>query len=281
MKHLPKSNRFGPTRLHARDRSYATTFETPRRDTHTPGKRRLAPGRTTKPGYPVGKRVLIGLGLVLLGAAITATVVVKSHMMSVPFRPMVENRDALVRPHAATLGAPAAKVHIVEFLDPACAACATMHAEVKRLLALYPDKVRLTTRHVAFRDGSDHAIKVLEAAKRQGKYWQTLEALYAAQSSWVVDNLVQPAKVWRAVEHVGLNAEQLKLDFNDPEVESRLNQDMRDARLLRVAESPKFFVNARPVPGAGANPLHMLVTERLRAEYGSPARMLPFAASDP
>lgn len=281
MKHLSKSNRSGATRLRAHDRSYATVVETPRRDTHMPGKRRLAPVRTTKSGYPAGKLVLIGLGLLLLGAAITATVVIKSHMMSVPFRPVISNRDALVRPHAATLGDPEAKVHIVEFLDPACAACATMHAEVKRLLALYPDKVRLTARHVAFHDGSDYAIKVLEAAKRQGKYWQTLEALYATQSSWVVDNVVQPAAIWPAVENVGLNAEQLKTDLHDPEVEQRLDQDIRDARLVRVAETPKFFVNARPVPGSGATPLHMLVRERLRAEYISPARMLPFAASRP
>jgi protein-disulfide isomerase len=281
MKHLPKSNRSGPTRLHARNRSCATVVETPRRDAHTPGKRRLAPDRTTKPRYPVGKLVLIGLGLLLLGAAITATVVIKSHMMSVPFRPMIENRDVLVRPHAATLGNPDAKVHIVEFLDPACAACATMHTEVKRLLALYPDKVRLTARHVAFHDGSDYAIKVLAAAKKQGKYWQTLEALYATRSSWVVDNVVQPAALWRAVDHVGLNAEQLKSDFERPEVAQQFDQDMRDARLLRVAETPKFFVNARPVPGSGANPLHMLIKERLRSEYISPARMLPFAASPP
>ena len=281
MKHLPKSNRIGATRLRARGRSFAAVVETPRRDAHTPGKRRLAPVRTTKSGYPAGKLVLIGLGLLLLGAAITATVVIKSHMMSVPFRPMIANRDALVRPHAATLGNPEAKVHIVEFLDPACAACATMHAEVKRLLALYPDKVRLTARHVAFHDGSDYAIKVLEAAKTQGKYWQTLEALYAMQSSWVVGNVVQPAAIWRAVDQVGLNTEQLKADFDRLEVARQFDQDIRDARLLRVAETPKFFVNARPVPGSGANPLHMLVKERLRAEYISPALMLPLAASSP
>jgi protein-disulfide isomerase len=180
---------------------------------------------------------------------------------------MIENRDVLVRPHAATLGNPDAKVHIVEFLDPACAACATMHAEVKRLLALYPDKVRLTARHVAFHDGSDYAIKVLEAARKQGKYWQTLEALYAAQSSWVVDNVVRPPALWRAVEHLGLNAEQLKSDFYDPEVAEQFDQDIRDARLLRVAETPKFFVNARPVPRIGSASLQMAVRERIREEY--------------
>jgi protein-disulfide isomerase len=267
MKHRPKSNRAGPTRLHEPDRSYPTAFETPRRYTYTPGKRRPAALRTKKPGNRVGKLVLIGLGLLLLGAAITATVVIKSHMMSVPFHPMIENRDALVRPHAATLGTPAAKVHIVEFLDPACAACAMMHPEVKRILALYPDKVRLTTRHVAFHVGSDYAIKVLEAAKKQGKYWPTLEALYATRSSWVVGNVVQPAALWRAVEQVGLNAEQLKTDFYDPEVEQRLNQDIRDARLIRVAETPTFFVNARPIPRSGVSPLHLLVKEHIREEY--------------
>lgn len=263
MKHLPKSNRSGPTRLHARNRSCAPVVETPRRDAHTPGKRRLAPDRTTKPGYPVGKLVLIGLGLLLLGAAITATVVIKSHMMSVPFRPMIENRDVLVRPHAATLGNPEGKVHIVEFLDPACAACAAMHAEVKRLLALYPDKVRLTTRHVAFHDGSDYAIKVLEAAKQQQKYWQTLEALYAVHSLWVVNNVANRAELWRAIDLVGLNIEQMKAEIDRPELAQRVEQDKMDANALRVMRTPEFFVNARPVPRIGIGALHMLVRERL------------------
>lgn len=177
------------------------------------------------------------------------------------------NAAVLASEHSPTLGDASAVVHIVEFLDPACAACATMHTEVKRLLALYPDKVRLTARHVAFHDGSDYAIKVLEAAKKQGKYWQTLEALYAAQSSWVVDNVVQPAALWRAVEHLGLNAEQLKSDFYDPEVAEQFDQDIRDARLLRVAETPKFFVNARPVPRIGSASLQMSVRDSIREEY--------------
>lgn len=250
--------------MHARNRSYATVDERPERDTHAPGKGRLAPDRTTKPGYPVGKFVLVGLGLLLLGAAITATVVIKSHMMSVPFRPMIENRDALVRTYAATLGNPEAKVHIVEFLDPACPACAGMHADVKRLLATYPGKVRLTTRHVAFHDGSDDAIKVLEAAKQQGKYWQTLEALYAAHSLWVVNNVVNRAEIWRAIDSVGLNIEQVKAEIDRPEVAQRVEQDKMDANALRVKRTPEFFVNARPVPRIEIGALHMLVRERLR-----------------
>ena len=222
------------------------------------GKLKLSEGEESEtvdlPEFVLDQPVQVverALGLLLLGAAITATVVIKSHMMSVPFRPMIENRDALVRPHAATLGNPDAKVHIVEFLDPACAACATMHAEVKRLLALYPDKVRLTARHVAFHDGSDYAIKVLEAAKTQGKYWQTLEALYATQSSWVVGNVVQPAAIWRAVDQVGLNTEQLKADFDRPEVAQQFDQDIRDARLLRVAETPNAVAGYPAVRARG------------------------------
>ena len=78
---------------------------------------------------------------------------------------------------------------------------------------------------------------------------------------------MQPAALWRAVDHVGLNAEQLKSDFERPEVAQQFDQDIRDATLLRVAETPKLFVNARPVPRIGSASLQMSVRENIREEY--------------
>ena len=44
----------------------------------------------------------------------------------------------------------------------------------KQYMAENPGKIRLSVRHVAFHDGSEFAVRVLEASRKQDKYWQTL-----------------------------------------------------------------------------------------------------------
>ncbi|MEY2919738.1 MAG: hypothetical protein RL261_1043, partial [Pseudomonadota bacterium] len=85
--------------------------------------------------------------------------------------------SALASAQSPTLGEASAKVHIVEFLDPACETCAEFFPIAKQYLADNPGKIRLSVRHVAFHDGSEYAVRVLEASRKQDKYWQTLEAL--------------------------------------------------------------------------------------------------------
>ena len=62
---------------------------------------------------------------------------------------------ALASSHSPTLGDPGAKVHIVEFLDPACETCAVFFPMVKQWMNEAPDELRLSVRHVAFHSGSD------------------------------------------------------------------------------------------------------------------------------
>ena len=109
-------------------------------------------------------------------------------------------------------------MHIVEFLDPACETCASFYPYVKQIMAANPDKVRLSIRHVPFHNGSDYVVKVLEATRKQGKYWQALEALLANQASWARNHTAQPEFVWKALEGLGLNLEQVKVDMNAPEI---------------------------------------------------------------
>ena len=123
--------------------------------------------------------------IVLLAVAFGgATWVYKNQKAKESAQAIEVDQPNLVRFHSPTLGNPAAKVHIVEFLDPACEACRAFYPHVKDIMAASPDRVRLSIRHVPFHNGSDYVVKVLEAARKQGKYWQALEALLATQPSW-------------------------------------------------------------------------------------------------
>jgi protein-disulfide isomerase len=175
------------------------------------------------------------------------------------------SRDAaLASAHAPTLGPQGAKVHIVEFLDPACETCAQFYPMVKQWLAEHPEQIRLSLRHVAFHDGAEYAVRVLEASRKQDKYWQTLETLLATQATWAPHHTVQPDLVLQAIAPVGLDMARLETDMTLPEVTQRIAQDRADAMLLKVTATPEYFVNGRPLPPFGAGELQALVSEELQ-----------------
>jgi len=175
----------------------------------------------------------------------------------------VARQAALASEHSPTLGDPGAKVHIVEFLDPACETCALFYPMVKQWMAEVPGEIRLSVRHLAFHAGADHAVKILEASRKQDKYWQTLEALLASQQQWTQHHTVQPDKIGPAIAGVGLNMEQLMVDMNAMDVLLRIEQDKKDAIFLKVAATPEYFVNGRPLPSFGQQQLADLVREEL------------------
>jgi protein-disulfide isomerase len=135
------------------------------------------------------------------------------------------------------------------------------------MLADNPGKIRLSIRHVPFHQGSEYVVRLLEASRKQDKYWQTLEALLASQAQWAPHHTVQPDLVWPAIAGVGLNTDQLMADMNAPEVEQRMQRDIDDAKALKVTATPEYFVNGRPLPSFGLQQLRDLVGEALQRSY--------------
>jgi protein-disulfide isomerase len=178
-----------------------------------------------------------------------------------------ENASIFVREHSQTLGSDDAKVYLIEFSDPACETCASFHPFVKNLMAANPGKIKLVVRYALFHDGSDYVAKILEAARKQGKYWETLEAIYKYQSSWASHHNPQPRLIWKFLPSVGLDIEKIRKDMNDPEIAKLIKQDLADAKTLNVRKTPGFFVNGRPLVRFGYNQLKELVEAEINKNY--------------
>src|SRR5450830_399237 len=170
----------------------------------------------------------------------------------------VVDRTLLIRPHSPSLGKAEAPVVIVEFIDPACGTCRLFYPQVKQLMAEHPDKIRLVMRYAPFHPGSDQVVAVLEAARRQGKFWQTLEALLDSQEDWASNHTAKVALVWKYLDGVGLDKEKLALDMTAPDLQQAIAQDLNDANTLGVSQTPEYFVNGRPLPSFGFEQLQQL-----------------------
>jgi protein-disulfide isomerase len=178
-----------------------------------------------------------------------------------------QNRAALVRDYSPVLGPADAKVEIVEFFDPACETCRRFYPYVKEILAAEPERVRLVLRYAPFHQNSDYVVALLEAARMQGKYWETLEALLESQDAWVVHHAVQPQQAWMQVQNLGLDLERLQHDMQSPEIAALIRQELADADTLKVMKTPEFFVNGKPLPSFGFEQLQALVQEELASAY--------------
>ena len=174
------------------------------------------------------------------------------------------NSEALVRPHSPVYGNPGAKVTIVEFFDPACETCRAFYPIVKRMIQANFGQVRLVVRYAPLHDGSDQAIAILEAAGKQGKYWEAVERTLAAQPQWASHHNPQPALIWPLLADLQLDEAKARADAASPEVAAVLRQDVADMQALQVTKTPSFFVNGEPLREFGEVQLKALVDRHLQ-----------------
>ncbi len=177
------------------------------------------------------------------------------------------NASTFVRDHSQTLGSDDAKVFLVEFMDPACETCAAFSPIVKKMMKANPGKIKLVLRYAPFHDGADYFVKILEAAKRQGKYWETLDVMFKSQSYWASHHNPQPEKIWQFLPKAGLDLNKIRTDMKDPAIVKLIEQDIADAETLNVRKTPGFFVNGRPLETFGREQLYQLIQSEINAKY--------------
>lgn len=173
------------------------------------------------------------------------------------------DQTRLVRMHSPVLGPQGAPVTIVEFFDPACETCRAFYPIVKNLMAQYPNDVKLVIRYAPFHQGSDQVVKLLEAAKSQGKYQVVLEAVLGAQPAWADHGQPNIENAFKVAEQAGLDLVKARQDIEKPSMQSLLQQDIEDLKALQVTKTPTFFVNGRSLPSFGPDQLAALVAEEV------------------
>ncbi|SEA48484.1 Protein-disulfide isomerase [Desulfuromusa kysingii] len=178
-----------------------------------------------------------------------------------------ENSELFVRDHSQILGSDDAKVFLVEFMDPACETCAAFAPFIKKVMADNPGKINLVIRYAPFHEGADNFVKILEAARMQGKYWETLELMLKSQNIWANHSNWQPERLWSILPKAGVNIERIKKDMHDPKIVKIIEQDMADVKALNVQKTPGYFVNGKPLQDFGYNQLYQLIKTELDIKY--------------
>jgi protein-disulfide isomerase len=178
-----------------------------------------------------------------------------------------KDASTFVREYSQTLGSDDAKVYLVKFSDPACETCSAFHPFIKNMMAHNKGKIKLVIRYAPFHTGADYFVKILEAAKKQGKYWETLDIMYKSQGEWASHHKPKPDLIWKFLPRAGLDLDRIRKDMQDPEITKIIQQDLADAKTLNVRKTPGFFVNGKPLPSFGYEQLQRLVESEINKFY--------------
>jgi protein-disulfide isomerase len=176
----------------------------------------------------------------------------------------IKQTSNLYNQNSFTYGNENAKVHIVEFFDPACGACASFHFFLKDIIEKHPNDIKVTLRYAPFHKGSKYVAKILEASRKQGKFETVLEELFKKQSLWASHTEPRLDAIWTFLPQIeNLNQNILIKDMKNPKISIIIDKDIADGKILKVKQTPTFFVNGKELLDFGSKQLEALINSEL------------------
>jgi protein-disulfide isomerase len=139
-----------------------------------------------------------------------------------------------------------APVTVVEFSDFQCPYSARASLTLKRLLQLYPGRVRWVFKHFPLRIHPDAPLshEAALAAREQGKFWEMHDLLLSNQRRLMREDLMSYAR------QLGLDLPAFANDLDSRRLRPRVLRDTLQGRSLRVDTTPTYFINGKQVIGA-------------------------------
>ena len=140
-----------------------------------------------------------------------------------------------------------APITLVQYSDFECPFSGRAYTTFKKLLADYPDKVRLVYKHfpLNFHANAQKAAESAECAGEQGKFWEYHDTLFEKQSGGLS---VVNFKQWAGDLNLDTNK------FNDcldsGKYAGKVQADATDGQSRGVQGTPATFVNGQLVSGA-------------------------------
>lgn len=156
-----------------------------------------------------------------------------------------------------------AKVTLLEFFDPECEGCAAFHPILQKVLAEYPNDVKLVARYMLFHGNSYPAALALEGAGKQGKYWEMYATLLERQNEWSHQDGPVNSIFEKFAREQNLNLAEFNKSYEDLTFKAALAQDISDGKMLGVKGTPTFFINGQILMNLSYNDLKNAIDKEL------------------
>ncbi len=142
-----------------------------------------------------------------------------------------------------------ASVTLIEYLDFECEACGAYYPVIKRLSEEFKNEVRFVNRYFPLpgHKNSQTAARAVEAAGKQGKYWEMYDIVFENQSSWGEKQAPDPAIFEGYTQQLGLDLAKFRRDVASQEVKDRIERDRSAGVKLNIQGTPTFFLNGEKI----------------------------------
>lgn len=161
-----------------------------------------------------------------------------------------------------TVGDSKAQYRIEAFYDLQCSSCATFHHGLKRVMDRFPEKVYVIFRHypLAIHDQAFMASSAAEAARRQGKGLEMIDALLDGQAKWSASPRPFQVVLGYAIK-LGLDRNRFTTDLRSDDVARTVVLDINRGKLLKVGGTPTIYLNGKELPYAEALELEEIISK--------------------
>ncbi|MDR2337001.1 MAG: DsbA family protein [Candidatus Nomurabacteria bacterium] len=148
-----------------------------------------------------------------------------------------------------------AKLIIVEYGDLQCAGCASAEPVMKEIADYYGDKIGLVFRNYPITSGHPHskaAAAAIEAAGKQGAYFEMLDLMYANQAVWsgsaTVDNRYDMfLDIFKSIDIITPDEDKFKSDYASSDINKKIDFDLKMAAKQEVTYTPFFLINGEQI----------------------------------
>lgn len=143
-----------------------------------------------------------------------------------------------------------AKATLVEYLDFECEACGAYYPITTQLKEEYKDSMRFVVRYFPLpgHKNSKTAAYAVEAAGKQGKFWEMYSILFTKQTEWSEQQIANQDQFEKyAVEAGVMNIDQWKTDVKSDEIMKRVEDSYKEAVSLNLQGTPSFFLNGKKI----------------------------------
>lgn len=167
--------------------------------------------------------------------------------------PVFDNMDQIVMDHDPVVGPADAPILVMEFLDPNCNHCKTVHPHIKALAAAYPNSVRVVFKPIPIVGGATHSLDEITAlylANEEGVFEEMLDLVFQHQSPATglsVDQLSDFA------EDLGMDVGNFRSVLRSRGYVSRTVQTRRFFEGMGFTGVPTVIINGRQVDPSSRN----------------------------
>lgn len=148
---------------------------------------------------------------------------------------------------ARVRGNPNAPVTIIEFSDFQCPFCRQSFPVIQKVLAKYPNQVKLAYRDFPLRDLHPQAQLAAEAARcatEQGKFWEYHDMLFSNPNKLDRPGLLQMAQVLK------LDDQKFVSCLDGGKYRAAIEEDVKAGNQAQVEGTPAFFINGILLTGS-------------------------------